>query len=365
MTAVHLIPSLEPKLRELYARHRERAKSVDWAYHEYLPLDELRADPQSLPQLSNVAYLAVETALFTEVNLPWFTTGLSNVFKGSLSVMQEFIHDWTSEEDQHAMLLETYLLLGDNGDHRERARLRKMIVRQGWFTEIEDHFQAIAYTAMQELATRAFYQRVALEVRNEDRLLARALNRLAKDETLHYAFYKDAVKAHLEVQPNYAEPLARMMMDFAMPGYDMPGYTVRSAILAREGVYGPDHHFNMTVDLLWKEWDIPSLAPSAEPARDAQKKMIAWHEKLGRIAARYTARRTDSGTSTRELEEGVLAGEASIKRGGKAGPDQRDRSVAPAEKALSDAERRNGHASPSDTSGNGVYAEVLRNAPKE
>lgn len=306
MPPAHLIPSLEPKLRELYDRHRERASAVDWAYHEYLPLDELRADPQSLPKLSPVTYLAVETALFTEVNLPWFTSGLTNVFKGALSPMQEFIYDWTAEEDQHAMLMETYLLLGDNGDHRERARLRKIIVRQGWETEITDHFEAIAYTATQELATRAFYQRVAIQCRKEDPLLARALNRLAKDETLHYAFYKDAVKAHLEVEPNYAVPLARMLMDFAMPGAEMPDYAARAAILAREGVYGPDHYFDMVVDHLWKEWDISGLNPSADEARAAQKTLIAHHTKLGRIAARYASRRKEgeSGDSGKDQVSG-------------------------------------------------------------
>lgn len=296
MPSADLLPSLEPKLRELYDRHKERAKAVDWAYHEYLPLDELRADPQALPQLSPVTYLAVETALFTEVNLPWFTSGLSHVFRGALSPMREFIHEWTSEEDQHSMLLETYLLLGDNGDHRERARLRKLIVRQGWEPHVEDHFQAIAYTAMQELATRAFYQRVAVVCRKEDPLLARALNRLAKDETLHYTFYKDAVRAHLIEEPNYAQPLARVLLGFAMPGTDMPDYATRAALLAREGVYGPDHYFNMVVDHLWEEWDIPGLCPSAEPARAAQKLMLAHHEKLGRIAARYVNRRQEGGS---------------------------------------------------------------------
>ena len=48
--------------------------------------------------------------------------------------------------------------------------------------------------------------RVAAVCKDEDPLLARALNRIAKDETLHYAFYKDAVKAHLEVEPNFVEP---------------------------------------------------------------------------------------------------------------------------------------------------------------
>lgn len=290
MSAAHLLPSLEPKLRELLVRHQERAAATDWAYHEYLPLDELRADPQSLPKLSPITYLAVETALFTEVNLPWFTSGLSATFKGSLAPMQEFIYDWTAEEDQHALLLETYLLLGDNGDHRERARLRKMIVRQGWAPPVEDHIQAIAYTAMQELATRAFYMRVAAVCKREDPRLALALNRIAKDETLHFTFYKDAVKAHLEAEPNFVEPVARVMMDFAMPGENMPGYAVRDAILRREGVYSPDHFFNMVVDLLWREWNIPGLLPAAQGPRAAQKNLLEWHAKLGRIAARYAAR---------------------------------------------------------------------------
>ena len=290
MPAAHLIPSLEPKLRALYDRHRERAAKVNWAYHEYLPLDELRADPQSLPHLSDPVYLAVETALFTEVNLPWFTTGLSETFRGALAPLFEFIYDWTAEEDQHAMLLETYLLLGDNGDHRERARLRQLIIRQGWRPNVQGHFQAIAYTAMQELATRVFYQEVARVSRAEDALLARALNRLARDETLHYAFYKDAVKAHLEVAPNYVEPLAEVMLDFAMPGAEMPGYSVRAAILSREGIYGPHQYFDMVVDHLWREWDVASLHPTADAARAAQKRLIVHHQKLGRIAVRHAAR---------------------------------------------------------------------------
>jgi acyl-[acyl-carrier-protein] desaturase len=345
----HLIPSLEPKLRELYDRHRERAKAIDWSYHEYLPLDMLRADPQSIPRLTAQSYLAVETAMFTEVNLPWFTAGLSNVFKGAIGVMQEFIHDWTSEEDQHGLLLETYLLLSDSGDHRERSRLRKMIVRVGWETQITDHFEAIAYTAMQELATRAFYQRVALLCRQEDPLLSRALNRLARDETLHYTFYKDCVKAHLEVEPNYVTPLARMMMNFAMPGAEMPEYTTRAALLAREGVYGPDHFFDMVVDHLWKEWDISGLDPTLEEERAQQKTLIEWHRKLGRIASMYAARRAkERGTDgdTGAQGDGVL----------KDGPSGSNGSGG-----------SNGHARKpeGEVRRDGIYGEILKTAPKE
>ena len=291
MSLAHMIPSLEPKLNALYDQHRERAARIDWSYHEFLPLDELRANPDILPKLSAPVYTAVETALLTEVNLPWFTTHLHAAFKGSLEVMVEFLHTWTSEEDQHALLLETYLLLGGNGDVRKRMATRRQIVRQGWATNIDSHFQAIAYTAIQELATQTFYLRVADVAEAEDPRLARALRRLAKDETLHMAFYRDAVKMHLEVEPNYVYPLADTMLKFEMPGSGMPGYIERSEILAQEVNYGPEQYYRHVVDYMWTYWEVDKLAPTLNEAKEAQRKLNRYHDKLGRIAAKLAQRR--------------------------------------------------------------------------
>lgn len=291
MSLAHLIPSLEPKLNALYDQHRERAARIDWSYHEFLPLDELRANPDALPKLSSAVYTAVETALLTEVNLPWFTTHLHAAFKGSIEVMVEFLHTWTSEEDQHALLLETYLLLGGNGDVKKRMATRRQIVRQGWATNIDSHFQAIAYTAIQELATQTFYLRVADVAEPEDPRLARALRRLAKDETLHMAFYRDAVKMHLEVEPNYVYPLADTMLKFEMPGSGMPGYIERSEILAQEVNYGPEQYYRHVVDYMWTYWEVDKLAPTLNEAKEAQRKLNRYHDKLGRIAAKLAQRR--------------------------------------------------------------------------
>jgi acyl-[acyl-carrier-protein] desaturase len=291
MSLAHLIPSLEPKLRGLYKQHRERAAKIDWAYSEFLPLDELKADPDSIPQLSPAIYTAVETALLTEVNLPWFTTHLYATFKGSLEVMVDFLHTWTAEEDAHAQLLDTYLLLGGNGDPKRRARMRKDMIRQGWAANIESHFGAIAYTAIQELATQTFYLRVADAAEAEDPRLARALRRLAKDETLHMAFYRDAVKAHLEVEPNYVYPLADVVMRFEMPGSGMPNYAERVQIMAEGANYGPSEFYSQVIDVLWRYWDIEGIQPTLVEAREAQQRVIKYHAKLGRIAARFNARR--------------------------------------------------------------------------
>lgn len=297
MSFAHLIPSLEPKLRGLYDAHRERAAKIDWAYHEFLPLDELKANPDSIPKLSGVVYAAVETALLTEVNLPWFTTHLYAAFKGSLEVMVDFLHTWTSEEDAHAQLLDTYLLLGGNGDPKLRAAMRKSVIRQGWASNIDTHFGAIAYTAIQELATQMFYLRVAEIAEPEDPGLARALRRLARDETLHMAFYRDAVKFHLEAEPNYVYPLAEVIMKFEMPGSGMPNYQERAELLAQQANYGPAEFYTHVIDALWKYWDIQSLAPTLSVARDAQVKLIRHHERLGKIAARIIARREKAGSS--------------------------------------------------------------------
>lgn len=287
MSLAHLIPSLEPKIVELYDKHRERASKIDWAYHEFLPLDELRNDPNRIPKLSNIVYASVETALLTEVNLPWFTTHLYAAFKGSLEVMVDFVHTWTSEEDSHALLLETYLLLGDNGDHGRRARLRREVIRQGWASTIESHFQAIAYTAIQELATQIFYLRTAEIAEKEDPMLAKALRRLARDETLHMAFYRDCVNLHLHAEPNYVYPLADVMMKFEMPGTGMPDYRERAEMLATEGNYGPYEYYTQVIDKLWKYWEVDKLAPDLTIAREKQKELIKYHKRLGRIAARF------------------------------------------------------------------------------
>jgi acyl-[acyl-carrier-protein] desaturase len=291
MSLAHLIPSLEPKLRALYDAHRERAARIDWSYHEFLPLDELRAKPDAIPQLSPLVYTAVETALLTEVNLPWFTTHLHAAFKGSLAVMLDFLQTWTAEEDQHALLLETYLLLGNNGNTKERMALRKNVIRQGWASTIETHFGAIAYTAIQELATQTFYVRVAEIAESEDPLLSRALRRLAKDETLHYAFYRDAVTMHLQAEPNYVYPLADVIMKFEMPGSGMPNYMERTEVLAAKAKYGPPEFYTQVIDALWSYWEIDKLDPTLVVAREAQQKVIKYHDKLGRVAARFLERR--------------------------------------------------------------------------
>jgi acyl-[acyl-carrier-protein] desaturase len=149
----------------------------------------------------------------------------------------------------------------------------------------------MVYTTIQELATRAFYQCTAEAIEHEAPELARALRRVARDETLHYTFYRDVVQAHLQAEPSYVIPLAEVMIRFQMPGYILDDFAERSAFLAERGVFGPDHFYRDVITVLWSYWGIDDaiarLGGEAEPVR----KMLQYRNALRRLADRAAQRR--------------------------------------------------------------------------
>jgi acyl-[acyl-carrier-protein] desaturase len=303
---------LENKLKDLYNRHMERTAKIDWSYHTYIPWERGRnynSDPWAPDQVSISPELsiAVETALLTEVNLPWFTAGLGEVFRGSLEIMQDFVRTWTSEEDQHSNVLETYLLVTRNTDPDRLHRLRKTVLRNAWTPGEASAFEGMAYTSIQELSTQAFYIRVAEAADKEDPQLALILRRLAKDETLHYVFYRDAVKIHLEINPNYIWPLADVMMNFAMPGYMMPHFKERTYIIAQHTNYGIAEFYNQVIKVLTDYWDLRNLHPSfpeAQHALERLNKYLDWQARLAAIAEKAKAR----GKTAPPVPAGALLG---------------------------------------------------------
>lgn len=309
--------SLENKLKELYRQHKERSAKIDWSYHEFLPLvrkaglpdvalvdsdhyergdqfesEILQIDPTPQKRkLTPELYLAVETALLTEVNLPWFTTELYNTFRGSLQVLVDFVRTWTAEEDQHGDLLDTYLMLTDNGDAWARKKLRRGVIEGGFETGLQTPLETMVYTSIQERATMIFYLNTAQACEDLDPGLARVLRRLARDETLHYTFYRDATLAHLQINPNLVELVTDVMLKFEMPGIGMPDYARRVEIISKHAHYGPAEFYTQVIDELMKYWDIKNLQPTYPQAREAQLKALAHHERLGRLAARQMRER--------------------------------------------------------------------------
>jgi acyl-[acyl-carrier-protein] desaturase len=296
MSDLPLLPSLEPEIARLLARHNDASARIDWSYRDFLPLEALHASSGS-SSLSGVAYAAVETALLTEANLPWYTAVLHEGLSASLPPLQEFVRVWTSEEDQHSTLLETYLLLTDSGDHAERGRLRKAVLAGGWSHQLEGPFEAMVYTSIQELATQAFYLSAARACETQDPGLARALRRIAKDETRHYAFYRDVVKAHLDADPDYVVPLVDVLLQFQMPGRVMADFDERSTLLAAHGVFGPEQYSRDVVEVACAFWSLDDLAPRVAGGRRALARLRLYRSALKRLSKR----------SVRELDTAGVA----------------------------------------------------------
>lgn len=289
---------LENKLKDLYKTHMERTARIDWSYHSLIPWERgrnFKTDPwhPSQATISPELAVAVETALLTEVNLPWFTTGLTQVFTGSLEVLQDFVRTWTSEEDQHSNILETYLLVTRNDDPDRLHKLRKAVVRNAWTPGEATPFEGMVYTTVQELSTQAFYINVARKAEEEDPLLSNILLTIAKDETLHYTFYREAVKAHLELDPNYVWPVCKVLMNFAMPGYLMPDFHERQRIISAGANYGIAEYFRHVVDVVARMFDLKNIHPTWPEAQAALNKLNRYLDSLARLAARAADKRGD------------------------------------------------------------------------
>ncbi len=282
---------LDNKLDQLYERHLDLTSKTDWGYHRLLPWERGRnfehepwaADQGTLtPELT----VAVETAMLTEVNLPWFTSGLNSVFTDAPPALSKFVHTWTREEDQHGRILDVYLLLSRNGDPDSRDILRKNVISTGWSAEDIDPFAMMIYTSLQELATRVFYLNLAHAVEASDQALAKLLRVISKDETLHYAFYRDAAQAYIEQDPNRIAAVCRIIPKFVMPGFGMPNFRHRLNVIAQHANYGIAAYYQNVLKVVLEFWGILQYDVSTG-TQEARRGLDQYLAKIQRIASRH------------------------------------------------------------------------------
>lgn len=281
---------LSATLDDLYQRHLTQTKRGNWSYQSLLPWERgksFTALPWAEGQgnLTPELTVAVETAFLTEVNLPWFTAGLKALFETGPLALKEFVKTWTAEEDQHSRILDVYLALSRNGDPERRSTLRKQVLTDGYEIDGNSGFAVMVYTTLQELATRVFYQHVAKAVDELDPVLALILRTIAKDETLHFAFYRDAVRAYLEDDPTRIATVYEVVPKFRMPGTAMPDFPSRMRVIAESSGYGVGAYLNAVMDPILRAWDVWDRdVPKA--ALESRQALLTHRARLSRIADR-------------------------------------------------------------------------------
>ena len=304
-TQTNVLYDLEPVVEENLNRHLKIAK--EWHPHDYVPWSEgrdfafLGGEDWSPEQsrLDPVAKTAMITNLLTEDNLPSYHREIATRF-GKDGAWGTWVGRWTAEEGRHGIALRDYLLVTRGVDpvELERARMEHMVA--GYDSGDKSPLQTIAYVSFQELATRISHRNTgrATGCKIAEQMLAR----ISTDENLHMVFYRNLVQAAFDRYPNETmRAIADEVINFTMPGANMPGFTRSSVTIAKAGIYDLRlHHDEVIMPILryWKVFDRTDLSDDGQRARDElstfmrglDKQAASFIEQRDRLAARRAAR---------------------------------------------------------------------------
>jgi acyl-[acyl-carrier protein] desaturase len=273
------LTELEPTVERLLARHLSTAK--EWFPHDYVPWDVGRSftdapwEPSD-SRLSDAARTALELNLLTEDNLPYYHLAIWNLFGGE-GAWGEWARRWTAEEGRHSMAIRDYLLLTRAVDPVALERERMDHVSRGYYPRrIGGPLDGLVYVTLQELATRIAHRNTG--ALTGDPVAERLLVRVALDENLHYAFYRDVAGAALEADPSaMVLAMKRQVLGFAMPGLELRGFRERAITIAAAGVYDLRiHHDQVLCPVLLRHWRLPELRGLSDDAERARDEVLAF-----------------------------------------------------------------------------------------
>ncbi len=276
---------LEKSLADLLARHDQNRSRKHWHYDELFDRLAKRQLEGALAQAQEEGTLtaekvieawhqgnttinpglvmAVETAFLGEANLPWYAENLNQYLASGHPLLKDFFRRWVAEEDQHGRILEIYLLFNRTADGAKLLNNKQDMLRAGRPSVADNAFEIIVYTSIQELSTRVFYSRLAQAVGVSDPLLVEILNRIQVDETLHFSFFRDAVRACLRKNPRLKTVVLQSLLNYREPVGVLPDYEMRKEAIWQLGVSNIDVFAREVVTPLMRYWELEEAAPVA------------------------------------------------------------------------------------------------------
>jgi acyl-[acyl-carrier-protein] desaturase len=293
-----LLYDLEPVVTENLDRHLAAAK--EWMPHEYVPwsLGRDYADLGGTPwepkqsRLSPIARTALEVNLLTEDNLPSYHREIGRTF-GRDGAWGTWVHRWTAEEGRHAYCIRDYLLVTRGVDPVELERARMQVMQTGYDTQDAPLLRILAYVSFQELATRISHRNTGRHA--GDPIAERLLTRVSTDENLHMVFYRNLVKAALDLCPGPAlRAIADEVINFNMPGIVIPGFARKAALIAKAGIYDLRIHHDEVILPLLRHWAVFELADLDAEGEKARAELAEFLSQLDRQASRFEERRAQT-----------------------------------------------------------------------
>ncbi|WP_255789121.1 acyl-ACP desaturase, partial [Mycobacteroides abscessus] len=244
----------------------------DWNPHDYVPWSEGKNykalggqdwDPEQ-SKLSEVAKIAMITNLLTEDNLPSYHREIAMNFTMD-GPWGTWVNRWTAEENRHGIAIRDYLVVTRSVDPVELEKLRVEQMTRGFSPGqnrqggdelfAESLFDSVVYVTFQELATRVSHRNTGKAC--AEPVADELLKRISTDENLHMIFYRNLVEAGMHIAPDQAlKSIHKVLDNFKMPGYTIPGFRRNAVTIATGGVYDPQSHLDEVVMPVLRKWRI-------------------------------------------------------------------------------------------------------------
>lgn len=222
---------LAPRLAELEETHRRKQRL-------WFPTELLRNTPHTV-RLEPEAVLMLCLNTLTELGLPHFHRLLAT-HVGCRGGLMRWIYMWTAEEDRHGEVLSAYLRRVAGLDHLALERMRYTYIDAGFDPDWEGSpYRLIAYTVLQEVATKVAHENVGkVFCANDESGLGTILKRIGGDEARHAHFYRGVFAGILEHDPKGGvQAFESALRVFTMPGATIPGFADLEYLAARMHVF--------------------------------------------------------------------------------------------------------------------------------
>ena len=289
LTKVEVLNDLEDKVRDMMKIHEEKREL--W-YPSDLIGPEQGADPDAHRQalrrrasgIPDHARTALALNLLTEEGLPHFHRLLA-VYLGNDSHWSRWNNLWTAEEDRHGQVLHDYARDAELLNQRRLEEMQFEYLRAGFEPAWDnDPYRVFAYTTVQERATQHSHAATGRLAGEYDPLLGSVLDRIAREEARHFAFYRTVLGDVLERDPDQAlESIAQVLPSIDMPGHTMPGFREMADVIRRAGIYGPRDYLRIVQEQI-RFWKIETLTGLGEMGRKAQDRILQIPDRLRRVA---------------------------------------------------------------------------------
>jgi acyl-[acyl-carrier-protein] desaturase len=232
---------------------------------------------------------ALVVNLLTEDNLPYYFETINRVF--AHEVWREWARRWTAEEMRHAIVIRDYITVTHAVDLNALEHARMQQVSGGQVPQPESVVDALAYVALQELATRISHRNTGNLL--DDEAGYKVMARVAADENLHYLFYRDLVTAALAIDPSaMVIAIENQVRTFEMPGLGIPDFGKLAAAIADIGIYDFQlHHDQVLVPVVLRHWNIEAVDGLNDEAEQARTRTLEYIARVDRVGKRLAERR--------------------------------------------------------------------------